>query len=291
MQQIARGIFIETSYLGVTVGGLVYSHGIILVDAPLRVEDTRSWRSTLLNQRGGTNRLLINLDAHPDRTLGARAVDYTIVAHQKTAAVFRNRPTIFKGQSEETGSTWESYSDAIGMRWAPPDITFSDRMSLHWGWPEVVLEYHPGPTAGSIWVIIPAEKVVFVGDTVVMDQPPFLASADPTAWLESLDLLLDQYASYNIVSGRGGLASAGVIRQTQHFINETNRCVERLARRNIAPETTEELIPTLLPLIPFPPERQERYTQRIRYGLHQYFIRRYRPATSSEQSTPEDEEQ
>jgi glyoxylase-like metal-dependent hydrolase (beta-lactamase superfamily II) len=218
-------------------------------------------------------------------------VDYTIVAHQKTAAVFRNRPTIFKGQSEETGSTWESYSDAIGMRWAPPDITFSDRMSLHWGGPEVVLEYHPGPTAGSIWVIIPAEKVVFVGDTVVMDQPPFLASADPTAWLESLDLLLDQYASYNIVSGRGGLASAGVIRQTQHFIKETNRCVERLARRNIAPETTEELIPTLLPLIPFPPERQERYTQRIRYGLHQYFIRRYRPATSSEQSTPEDEEQ
>jgi hypothetical protein len=96
MQQITRNIYFEDGYLGVTVGALVLPHGLILIDAPLRAEDSRSWRSALINQRGGSNKLLINLDAHPDRTLGTRALDCTIIAHQKTALVFRNRPTIFK---------------------------------------------------------------------------------------------------------------------------------------------------------------------------------------------------
>jgi hypothetical protein len=108
MQQLDRGIFFEDTYLGPTLGALVFSHGTIMIDAPLRLEDARSWRSTLLNQRGGSNRLLVNLDAHPDRTLGAKAIDCTIVAHQKTAQVFRNRPTIFKGQNTPTGSAWEA---------------------------------------------------------------------------------------------------------------------------------------------------------------------------------------
>ena len=161
MQLIERGIYYEDSFLGVTLGGLVFSHGTIIIDAPLRAEDARSWRSALLNQRGGSNRLLINLDANPDRTLGDRALECTIVAHTKTAQVFRNRPTIFKGQSVESGAAWEAYGDAIGMRWATPDITFTQRMSLHWGGPEVVLEHHPGPTPGATWVVIPEAKVVF----------------------------------------------------------------------------------------------------------------------------------
>ena len=79
MMQIERGIFYEQNYLGVTVGGLVYSHGVIFIDAPLRPEDARAWRSALLAQRGGASRVLVNLDAHPDRALGARALDCTII--------------------------------------------------------------------------------------------------------------------------------------------------------------------------------------------------------------------
>jgi len=291
MQQIERGIYYEDTYLGVTLGGLVFSHGTIIIDAPLRAEDARFLRSALMSQRGGANRLLVNLDAHPDRTLGARALDCTIVAHQKAAQVFRNRPTIFKGQTIETGSIWETYGDAIGMRWATPDITFTQRMSLHWGGPEVILEHHPGPTPGSIWVIIPAEKVIYVGDMVVVNQPPFLANADLQAWLEGLDLLLTSYKDYLIIGGRGGPATIDVVRAQQKFILEVVKEIERLGKHNAAPETTEDLIPSLISRFSFPPERQEKYTQRLRFGLYQYYTRRYRPTSSPEQTRMEDEEQ
>ncbi len=39
MQQINRNIFFEDGYLGVTIGALVFPHGLILIDAPLRSED------------------------------------------------------------------------------------------------------------------------------------------------------------------------------------------------------------------------------------------------------------
>src|SRR5512139_907583 len=204
MQQIENGIVYEDAYLGVTIGALIFSQGTILIDAPIRPEDTRTWRAAVMTQRGGSNRLLVSLDAHPDRTLGTRSLECTIVAHHKAAQVFRNRPTIFKGQSVETGAAWETYSDAIGMRWASPDITFTERMSLHWGGPEIVLEAHPGPTPGSIWVTIPAVKVAFVGDTVVTNQPPFLAYADLPQWIECLALLEKDYSEYKIIGGRGG---------------------------------------------------------------------------------------
>ena len=288
MQQIERGIYYEDSYLGVALGGLVFSHGTIMIDAPLRADEARSWRSALLNQRGGSNRLLINLDAHPDRTLGARSMECTVVAHLKTAQVFRNRPTIFKGQNVETGSIWENYTDAIGVRWANPDITFTERMSLHWGGPEIVIEHHPGPAVGAIWVLIPDAKVVFIGDAVVLDQPPFLANADLAAWMETLDLLKSSYKNYTIISSRGGPVPIEAVRSQIKYLEKVNKALERLANKNALPEATDGLVASLASdFSPPSNELREKYAQRLRYGLLQYYLRSYRSESLTEEMEEE----
>jgi glyoxylase-like metal-dependent hydrolase (beta-lactamase superfamily II) len=291
MRQIERGIFYEDAYLGVTVGALSYSHGVILIDAPLRAEDARSWRAALINQRGGTNRLLINLDSHPDRTLGARAMDCTVVAHQKAAQVFRNRSTIFKGQSVPAGAVWETYSEAIGLRWASPDVTFTEHMSLHWGGPEVRLEHQPGPTPGSIWISIPDAGVVFVGDTVVLNQPPFLAYADLNVWTQGLKLLTNQYKDFRVIAGRGGLAAQEEIVSLQSTFSQIIEQFDRLARSGAPPEATQELIPEFLSKYRFPAEMRDLYSTRLKVGLYQSFVRRYRTSNASGHADLEDEEQ
>jgi len=291
MKQIENGIVYEDSYLGVTVGALIFSQGTILIDAPIRPEDTRTWRAAVMTQRGNSNRLLVSLDAHPDRTLGTRALECTIVAHQKAAQVFRNRPTIFKGQSVETGAAWETYSDAIGMRWASPDITFTERISLHWGAQDVILEHHPGPTPGSIWVILPSSKILFVGDTLVINQPPFLAQAELGAWLESLDLLIKTYASFTIVCGRGGLASMEDVRSLRKALKDILQSIERLAAKNAPPEATQDMVTPLLAQYGFAGKLRDLYSTRLTYGLHQCFARRYRPTNVIGQPEVEEEEQ
>ena len=54
MQEISQDIFIETLYTGTTLGAINAPHGLILIDAPLKLDDTRLWRSTLLNLDGNS---------------------------------------------------------------------------------------------------------------------------------------------------------------------------------------------------------------------------------------------
>jgi glyoxylase-like metal-dependent hydrolase (beta-lactamase superfamily II) len=191
----------------------------------------------------------------------------------------------------ETGSAWEAYPDAIGMRWAIPDLTFTQHISLHWGGSEIILEHHPGPAAGAIWVIIPANKVLFVGDTVVVNQPPFFSVADLNDWAQSLELLHGSYRDFTIISGRGGLVGSDDLRSQQRAIRVVAREMERLAKKNAVPEATEGMIREVLNQYDYPLDLKDYYTQRLKYGLGQYYMRHYRPSTTMEPFTFEEEEQ
>lgn len=283
MDSISKQVFIEDQYSGVTLGVINHPRGLIQIDAPPSPEDGRSWRATLMGLSGGPERILINLDAHPDRTLGVRAMDCTVVAHEKTAQVFRSRPSTFKTQTDETGASWESIPGLTGIRWVPPEISFTHTMTLQWGDAPLLLESHPGPNAGAIWVILPEEKIVFVGDTVLKNQPPFLANADLPAWLETLALLQSKtYHDYIVISGRDGTVSAAIIKSQADFIKDAYKRLEKLSKRKQKSDMTESLVQPLLSGFKVPSARQKRYAQRLRYGLKHYYARYYHPGPSNE---------
>ena len=185
-------------------------------------------------------------------------------------------PRVFKGQNAESGSDWETYDEAVGTRWALPDLTFTHELNLYWGPPDLLLEHRPGPTPGAIWVVIPSARVIFVGDAVLAEQPPFLTHADIPAWLETLDVLLTNYKDYTIVSGRDGLVSQDTVQTLKQNLSHILRSLEQAALADISPEATENLIPALLANLKVPPQIEDQYAQRLRHGLAQYYARHYR---------------
>ncbi len=275
MQEISPDVHIETGYDGVTLGAVSCPHGLVMIDAPFRAEDARSWRAALLNLGGGVERLLINLDAHLDRTLGARAMDCTVVASEVVAKVFHDRPLTFKAQPAETGAAWEETNGLGSIRWSPPEITFTEKMAIHWDESPLLLEQHVGPSAGATWVVLPVKKVVFVGDALTINEPPFLAAADIPAWLEGLQTLLSPaYQEYLIVAGRGGLAAVKDVHTQIQFLQQVNSLLEGLAKRHAPVEAAEALAPTLLKQ--FPGEAHAMlWQQRLKYGLGQYYQRHH----------------
>src|SRR5512138_176217 len=276
MDAIAKNVYIEDKYLGVTLGVITQPRGLIQIDAPPSPEDGRIWRASLMGMGGGPERVLINLDSHPDRTLGARSMDCTVIAHEKTALAFRNRPNTFKAQGDETGANWEAIPGLGSVRWAPPEISFMEKMTLHWGDSPILLESHPGPSAGAIWVILPEEKVVFVGDAVTKGQPPFLAHASLPEWIETLKLLLEPaYKGFAIVSSRGGVITPQVVRNQAEILKRINDKVEKLGAKKSAPAAVEKLADQLLKDFKAPAARQKQYAHRLRYGLNHYYARHY----------------
>jgi hypothetical protein len=71
----------------------------------------------------------------------------------------------------------------------PTWITFSQQLLIHWATSQLFSSTTPGRTAGAIWVIVPETKVIFIGDAVTLNYPPFLANADLPTWLTTLKTL------------------------------------------------------------------------------------------------------
>jgi len=285
MQSITEGIYYQNAYAGVTLGAIILPHGTLLIDSPLKSDDARSWKSIQLTQSRGMHRLLVNLDEHTDRTIGNRYMDLTIIAHRIVANVFENHSTVFKGQNLESGAEWEHYPEIIGSRWIQPNIIFNQQMQLHWGDLEIRLNHRPGPTSGSIWVEIPSEKITFIGDCVVNDQPPFLALANIPVWLEALNLLLSgEYDEYTLISGRSGPITLADARNQFELLKTLHTELEGLSRGKITSKEIENLIPNLLSMSSYDRILEGFYTQRLKHGLNQYIRNHYSSTGISEEA-------
>jgi glyoxylase-like metal-dependent hydrolase (beta-lactamase superfamily II) len=281
MDAIAKNVYIEERFTGVTLGVIVQSRGLIQIDAPPAPEDGRSWRASLMGLGNGHERVLINLDSHPDRTLGVRAMDCTIIAHERTAFAFQNRPNTFKAQGDETGANWEAIPGLGSVRWAPPEISFVKQLSLHWSDTPILLESRPGPTEGAIWVVLPEEKIVFIGDSVVKGQPPFLAHADIVPWLESLEYLQSgDFKGFTVVSGRSGVVTSQAIRSQADLLEKIYTKIEIIGKkRSISATVTDKLADSVLKKFKSPAAKQQQYSQRLRFGLRNYYARHYLPTS------------
>jgi glyoxylase-like metal-dependent hydrolase (beta-lactamase superfamily II) len=284
MQAIASGIYYESNYPGVTLGAVIMPRGTLMIDAPLRPEDARTWKSVLLTQSRGTHRLLLNLDGHPDRTLGARYVDCTVVTQKNVLDAFDNRTSVFKGQPAGSGAEWEQYPEIFGTRWMLPNLTFSDRMALHWDTghsdedKEIIIEYHPGPSDGASWVILPNQKVVFIGDTILLDQPPFLELSHLPSWINTISVLRSpRYRNYTIVSGRGGPISIEYVREQHELLKSLQKRLETFAEKGTLLGNIDKLSQNYLQKLQYPPALHNIYLQRLQFGLECYIKRHYSP--------------
>ena len=91
MREILKNVHLEDGYPGVQLGALELEKGVIMIDAPPRPDDSREWLATLRGMGANQDRLLINLDSHPDRTLGVRNMETTALAHSETLKLFNKR--------------------------------------------------------------------------------------------------------------------------------------------------------------------------------------------------------
>ena len=58
MDAIAENVYIEDRYLGVTLGVITQTRGLIQIDAPPSPEDGRAWRASLMGMGNGPERVL-----------------------------------------------------------------------------------------------------------------------------------------------------------------------------------------------------------------------------------------
>jgi glyoxylase-like metal-dependent hydrolase (beta-lactamase superfamily II) len=219
MRKLARHVFLENEYVGVHVGLISVDDSLLLVDAPLLVDEAREWLEVISGK--GRPRYLAFLDSHPDRVLGAINYDIPIIAHYGTMDEMRGWSDTFKGGAQPIGADADQFKRIVGVQKVVPDLAFSNEMSLYLNELELTFLHRPGPRDGSMWLLIPSAKAVFVGDFVTVSQPPYFGAADIDRWLKGLDNLRDSpLRDYKIISSRDGLVKRDDINNMARFLRK-----------------------------------------------------------------------
>ncbi len=268
MQKLAKDLYVESGFTGVTVGAYVTPEGIVCIDTPTHPADARRWRQRLTQLSPKPVLFVINLDHHRDRVLGNQWFEAPVVAHENTFERVRLLPELFKNGQAEVGTDAELAADLAGVRIIAPQLTFADKLTLCPGEHEFYLSYHPGSAPGAAWVEFPKEEIVFVGDTVTHGVPPLLQDSDVDKWLEALALLRRvKFPAKVIVPGRGAPLDKEGLKPMEEFLKVARRKAESLVRAKKPRTEAAAAAESLLDYFVVPPALREHYTRRLRAGM------------------------
>lgn len=272
MRTVASGVYLNSKFPGVSVGAVASRGRLLLIDAPIRIEDAREWISQLGEK--GKPRSMALLDHHPDRVLGARGLDLPILAHDETRLVMNAWPDTFKGGSRPIGAEADRLKRISGVSKAVPDLTFSTEMSLHLEGREIILLHRPGPTRGAIWVVVPDARVVFIGDAVWLDEPAYLGDADLAAWQTTLQQAArGPYKAFTLVSSRDGVIERKALAQMSAWLARVEQRLRKVKPRPDLTESTASLATALLRSYKIPSTRREHAHLRLQVGLERLYTR------------------
>ena len=281
MEEIANKVFLEDRFPGLVLGAIKLSDGLLLIDAPFRHEDIHAWRTTLSSLGGKPNKILVLSDTHLDRTFGLRGMESLVVGHHSSIEILQNRLSSARPQEIDPGAAMIPYELAINARWMMPDITYTDQISIHLDEDPVLITHHPGSHLAGSWVRFDEAKVLFVGDSVTTNQPPFLAWADLDRWIADIELLAsDEFRGYKIISARQGRLYHQSISKMGRILTELRRLVTGLAEAAEPLEVIQKTVPTLLKQFSFDIEMTDLYRNRLIWGLEKYLQRHYLESSS-----------
>lgn len=274
MKEIANQVFIDSSYQGNTVGFIRSGQNLLLIDVPFRAEDQQSWLRTI-NQLGNfKEKYLLLLDTHIDRTYVAHAVDANILAHRNAVEILEKRSNSIRPQDLSYGIDLDLKDIPTNIHWPVPNLTYSHDLFINWDEIRVSITHRPGAHLAGSWVHCDAEKVLFVGDSLVVGQPPFFAWSDLDEWLIEMDRLSSEaFRSYTIINSRNGIIRTRSIEKQHDLLLKAQAVIQEIKEPEVSPEDIKEAAMVLLRKINYSRELKELYLNRLIWGIKHYILR------------------
>ncbi|MFC1893773.1 MBL fold metallo-hydrolase [Chloroflexota bacterium] len=221
--QITANIYVETGYRGTNVGYITTERGVVMIDSPWRPTDAVTWRRQI--EEKGHISYLINTHSHHDHVFGNFFFTAPIIAHQKAREAI-----LVADKNELLARLAEIDPEGLPMvseyHINAPSITFSEHLTMYLGGPTIQLIHLPGHTPGEIGIVVPEERVVFVGDNIFCRLQAFLHESDPFTWLQSLKRIGELEVDH-IVPGHGEVCDKSYLAEQSGFIQEWVDIVKR----------------------------------------------------------------
>ncbi|MBM4410826.1 MAG: MBL fold metallo-hydrolase [Chloroflexi bacterium] len=215
--EVARGVYARL-HDGLTNAGIIVGDDSVLVIDSLRVPSfARELRADVRRITDKPVRYLVDTHGHWDHAFGNEEfTDAIIVGHVNC-----------RRELEEYGEAWRDgvvarnnqWSDEIKtVRITPPDLTFDQRLELHFGGRRVDLVYlGRAHTSGDIFIHLPEDRLLFTGDVAQDGGVPYMLDGHMRDWVET-DTRLLNLPFERFVSGHGPIGTKPALVEARDFM-------------------------------------------------------------------------
>jgi cyclase len=270
IREIAPDISIETEFHGANVAFIVTGQGVILIDTPMLPDDARSWLGQIQEHTDQPIIYIINTDHHRAHVIGNQFFPTaTVIAHENAwkemksyGDSFRTRLiNMYRNRIPEAVMEWQS-----SLRIITPEITFTSRTVLFKGDKEIHLIPVGGHTPATTVIYFPNERLLFSGDVVITDRPPFLSQGNTKEWLEALTYL--RRLRYDIlIPGHGEPTGKEATESMSDYLRMVRRKVRSAYRAGLPKADAARSLSHLIRYWPIPPSEKPKADRRFKSGL------------------------
>lgn len=270
IREIAPDIFVETEYHGANVAFIRTVEGVILIDTPMLPKEARHWQGEIAKMTRAEIIYIINTDHHRAHVIGNQYFPTaTVVAHEHAwkemksyGDSFRTRLiNMYRDRIPEAVAEWKENLEII-----KPEITFNGRTIFFKGDKEIHLIPLGGHTPATTVVYFPREKLLFTGDLVVTNRPPFLSQGNTKEWLQALTYL--RKLRYDIlIPGHGELTGKEATENMSEYLRMVRRKVRSAYRSGLPKADTARSLSHLIRYWPIPPFEKPKADRRFKSGL------------------------
>ena len=203
---------------GANAGIVIGRDGIVVIDTLISAKEAKKFIKDIRAVSNKPIKYVVNTHMHLDHTFGNCEfvkLGATIVA---SADGKREMKSYAEPALKNASAYGLSEKDMEGTEICYPSITFEKRMEIDLEDRNVEL-VHPGRshTEGSIIVVVPDQKTLFVGDILFTNYHPNLIYADIDGWVKALDFILAMDAA-RIVPGHGPVSSKKDIDDMKNYL-------------------------------------------------------------------------
>ncbi len=256
LYELAKDVYYCDDYHGSNVGVIRTSKGGLLIDTPMLPHEASQWQRRLYTELGiDLVYGVVNTDFHPESMFGNHAFMPTMIfGHEASAKPVAKYEA---SQLEQIAETFKSHNplvaeELLDIEIVMPNVFVQDRTVLHMPERNIEILFLEGHTPASLGVWLPEEKILFVGDTVTVNQFPDMSSANTLAWVGTLRRIRELGAE-RIICSEGGACDLESIdalieymltmwQRTRRLFNEgasRRECVDKVGLTEFFPTPTE----------------------------------------------------
>lgn len=230
------------------VGVIVGDDGVLVVDTLTSAKEAELLLHNIRKVTDKPIRYVVNTHYHLDHAMGNSvfaAQGAQIISHKKCRESLLQLGAETMAHPENFGLPEDFFT---GTTITAPTITFEKEMEVDLGDVLIKLTYsgYASHSAGSIFVTVPEQSIVFTGDVLFTDFHPFLGEGDLDGWNKTLDQVEALHAKY-IIPGHGPLSTAKDLEDMREYLKIFDENAKRLSAETQDPQKLVKEMKKVLP--------------------------------------------